>query len=306
MSEKGTGTGGRRGSGDGRNRSRRTERGFSSGREQSERRSERGSEHASEFNELERNEGREDRLEGRRPIQEALRAGRTIDKLWVPEQLFRNPRGSLYEIIMAVKESGGLVIPVSDETFRGMTETSAPQGVIAQVAARGYVEVDDILAAAEAAGEPPFILILDEVQDPRNLGSILRIAEAAGVHGIIIPRHRQVTLTTAVASASAGAIEYVPCARVTNISRTIECLQERGVWVTGTAPEAETDYTEHDFTGPLAIVIGNEASGISRLVRERCDFLVRIPMQGRLNSLNAAVAGGIVVFEALRQRLSRE
>lgn len=186
-----------------------------------------------------------------------------------------------------------------------MSETRAHQGIIAFAAAKDYVSVDDILKAAADSGRPPFIVILDEITDPNNLGSILRTSNAAGVHGVIIPKRRAIGLTSAVSKASAGAIEYVPVARVTNLVQTIEYLKKQNIWVVGTDAAADRPYFDHDLTGGIALVIGSEGEGMSRLVREACDFTVSIPMAGEISSLNAAVAGAVVLYEIVRQREER-
>lgn len=242
---------------------------------------------------------REDRLEGKNPILEALKAGREIEKLWY---LKDSTDPVLKRLIAQVGETQAVLHPVDRSTLDRLTVTHAHQGVIAQVSLLPTVEWEELLIRAEERGEDPFLLIADEIQDSYNLGSLFRIAEAAGVHGIILPRHRQVGLDAVTAKASAGAIHHVPCARVTNLTQTIEALQARGIWVGGATMEGERLYDSVLLRGPLALVIGNEGRGISPLVRKRCDFLISIPMKGTLNSLNAAVAAGIVVFEAVRIR----
>ena len=183
-----------------------------------------------------------------------------------------------------------------------MSSSHAHQGVIAFVSVKDYVDTDDILQAAEKKGEPPFIIILDEIMDANNLGSILRTSDAVGVHGVIIPKRRAVGLNPAVSKASAGAVEYVPVARVTNISQTIDYLKKKGIWVVGTDLSGEKAYYEADLKGPIALVVGSEGKGMGRLVKEKCDFIVKIPMKGNISSLNAAVAGAIVMYEIMRQR----
>jgi len=205
--------------------------------------------------------------------------------------------------VIAEAKQHGIIVQQADKR---KLDTMAPglqhQGVIAQVAAYGYVEVEDILAAAKRRGEDPFILILDEIEDPHNLGSILRTADCTGVHGVIIPKRRSVGLTATVSKTSAGAVEYVPVARVTNLAQTIDKLKEQGVWVAGTDVSAADDVYRSNFKLPLALVIGNEGKGVGRLIKEKCDFLVKLPMHGRINSLNASVAAGVLMYEVVRQR----
>jgi len=240
-----------------------------------------------------------DKLEGRNSVIEALRAGRTINKILIARG---GREGSINQIIALAREKGIIVQEVDRSRLDNMSETRAHQGVIAFVAAKEYVDVDDILAAAEAKNEPPFIVILDEITDANNFGSILRTADAAGVHGVIIPKRRAVGLTAAVSKSSAGAVEYVPVARVTNISQTIDYLKKKYIWVVGTDVTADKPYYMSDLKGPIALVIGSEGEGMSRLVREKCDFTVSIPMKGRISSLNASVAAAIVMYEIMKQR----
>lgn len=239
-----------------------------------------------------------EQIVGRNPVIEALRAGRTINKI----VFAKGVTGSVKEIMALAKEQK---IPVQ-EADRVYFEKIAPglnhQGVVALVSAKEYVEVDDILNAAVERGEPPFILILDELEDPHNLGAVLRTAEAAGVHGVIIPKRRAVGLNSTVAKASAGAIEYVPVARVNNLVQTIEELKKKGCWVAGADGDAPEVYWQTDLKGPIAIVIGSEGKGLGRLIKEKCDFLIRLPMKGQIGSLNASVAASLIVYEVLRQR----
>jgi 23S rRNA (guanosine2251-2'-O)-methyltransferase len=240
-----------------------------------------------------------DRLEGRNSVMEALKAGRTLNKMWIQ----KGQHDPVMQRILSKAISVGVVIQELDKrSMDRMAITHGHQGVLAQVAAHEYVEVDGILAIAADKGEPPLVLVLDELKESYNLGSILRIADAAGVHGVIIPERRSVSLDAAVSKASAGAVEHVAVARVTNIVQTLEKLKEKGFWIAGTDTDGKTPYNEADFKGPLAIVVGSEGEGLGHSVREHCDFLVGIPMAGQVNSLNAAVATGIVVFEAARQR----
>jgi len=247
---------------------------------------------ADEFDDL-------DSIEGRNPVLEALRAGRTINKILVAKG---EKEGSIKQIIALARQQGIVVQEVDRAKLDNNSLTHAHQGVIALVAAKDYVDVDDILSSAEQKGEPPFIIILDEINDSRNLGSILRTADAVGAHGIIIPKRRAVGLTSVVSKASAGAIEYVPVARVTNIAQTIEYLKKKNIWVVGTDADSEKPFYSSDLTGAIALVIGSEGEGIGRLVREKCDFTVSIPMMGKISSLNASVAAAIVMYEIRRQR----
>lgn len=238
-------------------------------------------------------------IEGRNPVLEALRAGREINKLLVAKG---NREGSIREVLGAARALGVII----QEVDKARLDTLAPgrnhQGVIAMVAAHTYVDVDVILAKAAEAGQDPLVLVLDGIEDPQNLGSLLRTADAAGAHGVIIPERRASGLTETVAKVSTGAIEYVPVARVTNITRTLEELKQRKLWVAGTHQDARDLYHQARLTGPLAVVVGNEGKGISRLVAEQCDFMVRLPMVGHVTSLNAAVAGAILLYEIRKQR----
>ncbi|MCK9252601.1 MAG: 23S rRNA (guanosine(2251)-2'-O)-methyltransferase RlmB [Clostridiaceae bacterium] len=249
----------------------------------------------------ERPSGSPDRLEGRNPLQEALKAGRAINKVWVARREDK-PDAALLRLVAMAREAGAVILEVDRQVLDQMSETHAHQGVIAQVAAHEYADLDDLLSSVREKGDVPFILLLAELQESYNLGSILRIADAAGVHGVVIPQRRSVGLDAAVAKASAGAIEHVPVCRVTNLSQTIERLKEQGFWITGTDAGASLDYRQADWSGPLAILIGGESEGISPSLRAHCDFLVSIPMRGKVNSLNAAVAAGIIVFEAAAKR----
>lgn len=244
----------------------------------------------------------EDRLEGKNPINEALKAGRTIHKLWVQKLNNGKIDPGIAKIINQSKQTGAVIIEVEKRVLDQMSQTHGHQGVIAQVAMHDYVEIDEMIRAAKEKEEDPFILILDELKESYNLGSILRIADAAGVHGVIIPKHRSVGLDATVAKASAGAMEYVPVAKVVNLSQTIEELKQQGFWIVGTDAEGTSQYDKIDYHGPLAVVVGSEGEGMGRLVKKNCDFLVTIPMKGQVNSLNAAVATGIIVFEAAKQR----
>lgn len=238
-------------------------------------------------------------LEGRNPVLEALRAGRAINKLLVAKG---SQEGSIRQILALAKEQGIVVQEQDRSRLDALAEGRSHQGVIALVAAHRYFEVEEILARAKEKGEDPLVLILDGIEDPQNLGSLLRTADAVGAHGVIIPERRAVGLTETVAKVSAGAVEYVPVARVTNTARTIDELKEQGFWVVGTHQDAKELYYQARLTGPLAVVIGSEGKGIGRLVAEKCDFMVRLPMLGHVTSLNAAVAGAILLYEIRRQR----
>lgn len=238
-------------------------------------------------------------IEGRNALTEALKSGRTIDKVYLAEG---NTDRSLTRLAALAKEAGAVVVPTDRRKLDQMSPTGAHQGVIAAVAAHAYASVEEILALAAERGEPPLIVICDELSDPHNLGAILRTAECAGAHGVIIPKRRSVGLTAVVSKTSAGAVEYLPVARVSNLVNTIRTLKEHGVWVYGTAADADSPLYRTDLTGPAAIVIGNEGEGISRLVRESCDVLVSIPLKGNISSLNASAAAAVMLYEALRQR----
>ncbi len=238
------------------------------------------------------------KIEGRNAVIEAYRSGRPVDKIFVQEELYDGP---IQTILRAAKKAGTFVKFVPKSRLDEMSETGHHQGVIAQAAAFSYAEVDDILKKAEDAKEPPVIVFLDGIEDPHNLGAIIRTAECAGVHGVIVPKRRSAGLSYTVGKASAGAIEYMNVARVTNIAATIDELKAKGVWVFG-ADMNGTDYEKCDFSGPCAIVIGNEGKGISRLVREKCDVIVSLPMKGKINSLNASVAAGILMYQAMKGR----
>jgi 23S rRNA (guanosine2251-2'-O)-methyltransferase len=250
---------------------------------------------------LEPGTGLPDRLEGRNPILEAIKAGRTINKLWIAKREER-PDPTLGRLISLAREAGAVIMEVDRRALDAMSTTHSHQGAIAQVAAHEYIELEDLISSVKARDEAPFLLILAELQESYNLGSILRIADAAGVHGVIIPTRRSVGLDAAVAKASAGAIEHVPVARVGNLTQTILTLKKEGFWIAGTDADGKTDYHKADWQGPLAILIGSEGEGLSPVLRRHCDFLISIPMFGKVNSLNAAVAAGIITFEAAASR----
>ena len=242
----------------------------------------------------------EGQLEGRNALTEALRAGRTIDKVFIADG--DTDRG-LQRLAAEAKEAGAVIVPVDRRKLDQMSFTRSHQGVIALAAAHDYYTIDDILEEAAARGENALIVICDELSDPHNLGAIIRTAECAGAHGVIIPKRRSVGLTATVAKASAGAVEYMKVARVTNINNAISELKEKGVWIFGTAAEGSIPMYKADLTGPAAIVIGNEGDGMSQLVRKNCDVMVHIPMKGNITSLNASAAASILLYEAVRQRL---
>ena len=248
--------------------------------------------------EVEENEGQ---IEGRNALTEALRSGRTIDKVFIAAG---ETDRALQRLAAQAKDAGAVVVPVDRRKLDAMSQSHSHQGVIALVAAREYFTVEDILEEAAARGEAPLIVICDELSDPHNLGAILRSAECAGAHGVIIPKRRSVGLTAVVAKASAGAVEYMKVARVTNITATIEQLKEKGVWIFGTAAEGSIPMYQADLKGAAAIVIGSEGDGMSRLVRQSCDVIVSIPMKGKISSLNASNAASILLYEAVRQRQS--
>lgn len=241
----------------------------------------------------------EDIIAGRNAVLEALRSGRAIDSIVVARG---NRTGAIAPILAKAKEKGIAVKEADARKLDFMCGGAAHQGIVAVAAVHEYASVEDIFALAGERGEPPFIIVADELEDPHNLGAILRTAECAGAHGVIVPRRRAAGLTYAVGKASAGAVEYVPVARVTNIAATLEDLKKRGVWVYGTDMYGEP-WCGSDLKGPIALVVGNEGSGISRLVKEKCDVMLSLPLQGQINSLNASVAAGIVMYEITRQRL---
>ncbi|MED4402140.1 23S rRNA (guanosine(2251)-2'-O)-methyltransferase RlmB [Metabacillus fastidiosus] len=240
----------------------------------------------------------QDYIIGRNPVIEVLKSERDINKIWIAENSLK---GQAQQITALAKDKGVTVQFVPKRKIDQMVEGNH-QGVIAQVAAYEYVHEDDLLHIAKKRNEEPFILILDEIEDPHNLGSIMRTADAVGAHGIIIPKRRAVGLTSSVAKASTGAIEYIPVARVTNLARTIDDLKEKGVWIVGTDAKGADDYRNLDGKMPLALVIGSEGKGIGRLIKEKCDFLVKMPMVGHVTSLNASVASSLLMYEVYRKR----
>nr|WP_026513100.1 23S rRNA (guanosine(2251)-2'-O)-methyltransferase RlmB [Butyrivibrio sp. LB2008] len=239
-------------------------------------------------------------IEGRNAVLEAFRAGKTIDRLFVLDGCKDGPVQTIMR--EAKKHKDTVVNFVKKERLDQLSETGKHQGVIAYAASYEYAEVDDILAKAAAKNEDPFVIILDGIEDPHNLGAIIRTANLAGAHGVIIPKHRAVGLTATVAKASAGALNYTPVAKVTNIVKTIEELKDKGLWF-ACADMGGTEMYKLNLKGPIGLVIGNEGSGVSRLVKENCDMIASIPMKGDIDSLNASVAAGVLAFEVVRQRL---
>ena len=239
-------------------------------------------------------------IEGRNAVMEALRSGAAIDKVYIAKGDTDNTLGY---IASAARGRGVVVVEADRRKLDGMSRTHSHQGVIAVAAARAYASVEDILAAAREKGEPPLIVVCDELSDPHNLGAVIRTAECAGAHGVIIPKRRSAGLTAVVAKTSAGAVSYLPVARVPNLTALLRQLKEEGLWIFGTAADGATPLYQADLKGPAAIVIGSEGDGMSRLVREQCDFLLSIPMRGQVNSLNASAAAAVVLYEAVRQRI---
>ena len=238
-------------------------------------------------------------IEGRNAVMEALRAGRAIDKLFINKGEVDKTLG---HIASTARDKGIVVVECDRRKLDFMSQTHAHQGVIAVCAVREYCSVDDIFAIADERGETPFVIVCDEISDGHNLGAIIRSAECAGAHGVIIPKRRSAGLTAIVDKASAGAAEHMAIARVPNLPAAIRELKERGLWIYGTAADGQNDLWHTDFTGPLALVIGSEGDGMGRLVAESCDFIVSLPMKGRVSSLNASAAAAITMYEILRQR----
>lgn len=248
---------------------------------------------------IQENKFQETKVEGRNAVLEAFRSGKAVDKLFVLE---RCEDGPVRTILREAKKHDTMVKFVKKERLDQMSETGKHQGVIAMTAAYTYAEVEDILEAAREKGEPPFILLLDNIEDPHNLGAIIRTANLAGAHGVIIPKNRAVGLTATVARTSAGALNYTPVAKVTNLARTIEELKKQGMWFV-CADMGGTQMYDLDLKGSIGLVIGNEGEGVSKLVREKCDFIASIPMHGDIDSLNASVAAGVLAYEIVRQRM---
>lgn len=238
------------------------------------------------------------RLEGRNPVLEALRSGKSMDKIFVAKDAHGTAIG---EILRKAHERGIVVKHVEKAYLDKISEGGQHQGVIAQTVPYVYKDLSEIMAIAENRNEKPFLLVLDSITDPHNFGAILRTAECAGVHGVVIPKRRAVGITSSVVKASAGALEYIAIAKVSNIPTTIDALKERGLWIIGADPSG-TVYTKQDYKIPLALVIGGEDKGISRLIREKCDFISGIPLKGKIDSLNASVAAALLLYEVVRQR----
>lgn len=239
-------------------------------------------------------------IEGRNAVLEAFRAGKTIDKLFVQDGCHD---GIVNSITREARKHDTIINYVAKERLDQMSVTGKHQGVIAQAAAYEYADMEEIFAKAEEQGEPPFIFLLDEIEDPHNLGAIIRTANLAGAHGVIIPKRRAAGLTATVVKASAGALNYTPVVKVTNLVQTIEELKKRGIWFVCADMGGETMY-RLNLTGPIGLVIGNEGEGVSRLVREKCDYMASIPMKGNIDSLNASVAAGVLAYEIVRQRMN--
>lgn len=237
-------------------------------------------------------------IAGKNPVLEALRSTRDINKIWIAEGVKKN---GIKELLDMASERRIVVQFVPKQKIDNLSSENH-QGVVASVAAYNYAELDDVFKIAEERGEDPFIMILDELEDPHNLGSIMRTADAVGAHGIIIPRRRSVSLTAVVAKSSTGAIEYIPTVRVNNLSQTVDELKERGVWIAGTDAKGSQDYRRMDATLPLAVIIGSEGKGMSRILKEKCDFLYNLPMVGHVTSLNASVAASLLMYEVYRKR----
>ena len=252
---------------------------------------------------MEQAEIKNDIIEGRNAVIEALRAGRTIDKIFIARGEVDKTLG---HIASKAREKGIVVVEADRRKLDFMSQTKAHQGVIALAAVREYCTVDDIFAVAEERGEAPFIIICDEISDPHNLGAIIRSAECAGAHGVIIPKRRSAGLTAIVDKSSAGAVEHMAIARVPNIPAAIKELKDRGVWIYCTAADGQSQLWETDLSGSIGLVIGSEGDGMGRLVRESCDFVISLPMRGRLNSLNASTAAAVTMYEILRQRTQKE
>ncbi len=245
----------------------------------------------------------DDQIEGRNSVLELLESGKDVNKIFVTRG---EKHGSINKILGIAKERKIIVVEKDKKQMDEMAQEENYQGVIAIVPPFEYVEISDILQVAKERNEDPFVIVLDGIEDPHNLGSIIRTAETAGVHGVIIPKRRAASVNSTVNKASAGAVEHMKIARVTNISDAIEELKQAGLWVCGTAVDTNKYYYNQDLTGPLAIVIGNEGKGIGEKVKKNCDFLVKIPMKGKIQSLNASVSTGIVIYESVKQRIRKE
>lgn len=253
---------------------------------------------------MQKQEGKEylDQIEGRNSVIELLESGRDINKIFIQSG---EKHGSINKIIAMAREKKVIIKEIDKNKMKQMAQTDNYQGVIAIVPPFEYCDVDDILLEAKSRQEEPFVVILDGIEDVHNLGSIIRTAETAGVHGIIIPKRRAASVNSIVSKVSAGAVEYMKIARVNNLTDTIKYLKEQGLWICGTDMDTKQEYDKQDYTGPIGIVIGSEGFGMSRLVKENCDFLVKIPMMGKITSLNASVSAGIVIYEAVKQRKNK-
>lgn len=241
----------------------------------------------------------EEFVAGRNSVAEVLKSGRSINKILVAKG---ERHGAIREIIGQARSQGLVVQEVEPAKLDQITEGVRHQGVVAMVAPVAYAEIEDILGKAQENGEQPFIVLLDELEDPHNVGAILRTSDATGVHGVLLPKRRSSPLTATVAKTSAGAVEYVPVARIGNISQTLKKLKKQGLWVVGADMDGDKNYYEADLTGPIVVVVGSEGQGMGRLTKEECDFVVRIPMKGKITSLNASVACSLLLYEVLRQR----
>lgn len=241
----------------------------------------------------------EEFVAGRNSVAEVLKSGRSINKILVAKG---ERHGAIREIIGQARSQGLVVQEVETAKLDQITEGVRHQGIVAMVAPVAYAEIEDILGKAQENGEQPFIVLLDELEDPHNVGAILRTSDATGVHGVLLPKRRSSPLTATVAKTSAGAVEYVPVARIGNISQTLKKLKKQGLWVVGADMDGDKNYYEADLTGPIVVVVGSEGQGMGRLTKEECDFVVRIPMKGKITSLNASVACSLLLYEVLRQR----
>ncbi len=238
-------------------------------------------------------------IAGRQPVIEALRAGTIIERIVI----LAGVKGGIIEKIKQMAKRNRIpVVEVGKQKFRDLVSDTTTQGVVAVVGTKSYVELENILDIARERSEAPFVLILDEIEDPQNLGALIRTAECAGVHGAVIPKHHAASVNQTVAKTSAGASEYLPVAKVVNIVNTLDELKQKGLWIVGTDSSAEKMFTEIDYTLPIAVIVGNEGKGIRQLVKEKCDFLVKIPLYGKVESLNASVAGALVIYEAVKKR----
>ncbi|WP_026894936.1 23S rRNA (guanosine(2251)-2'-O)-methyltransferase RlmB [Clostridiisalibacter paucivorans] len=241
-------------------------------------------------------------IEGRNPVLEGIKGQREIEKILIAEGA---NQGSIKKIKGMAKDNNIMIQYVHRNKLDSLSETGNHQGVMALVTSYEYKDIEDIFALAEERDEHPFVIILDEIEDPHNLGSIIRTAECAGAHGIIIPKRRSASVTAVVSKTSAGAVEYMPVVKVSNIAYTMDQLKDKGLWIYGADMDGKEDYFDVDIKGPVGIVVGNEGKGIGRLVKEKCDFLIKIPMKGKVTSLNASVSASIIMYEVLRQRSLR-